>query len=438
MSAGAIEVRVFESLESCAHLRADMGRLNEASPRPCPFSTYEFLANHVQHHGPASAREGGRALFLTAFRGETLVGYMPLRWVADRILGRTRKKIEYLVTRDLDRPHLVARQADAALCAEAFYRYLLDAESDWTFLELVQQDETSPLHPLPPSLAGSDVYVRLYENAPNATIPVVYPSLGDYFRAFSKKMRSNVGRYARRLFQAGDVQVVSSSAAAALPGLLDAYRSVELRSWKDGIDDVVGGDPRRTEYFRGLIQPDQPMRIGVRLLTLDGCPIAGIINGRFLDGMHALHIAYDEGFSELDPGAMMLLLSMKEAIDQRCAFYDLLSGYGYFKERWLARITPSRSVQVYRAGSLHHAKALLGEYKRHVLARTDPQATAQHNPAREAAAGRRDAARGSHPWEADRQRADSTRLIAELSASGMPIDCMSHQDLVAAMPFAAA
>jgi CelD/BcsL family acetyltransferase involved in cellulose biosynthesis len=431
VTTGAVEVRVFESLESCAHLRADMARLNEASPRPCPFSTFEFLANHVQHNGSSSTRQGERTLFLTAFRGEALVGYMPLRWVADRIFGRTRKKIEYLVTHDIDRPHLVARQADTAPCAEAFYRYLLDAESDWTFLELVQQDEASPLHTLAPSLAESDVYVRFYENASNATIPVVYPSLGDYFRALSKKMRNNVGRCARRLFQAGDVQIVSSSATATLPGMLDVYRSVELRSWKDGIDDVVGGDPRRIDYFRGLVQPEQPMRISVRLLTLDGRPIAGIINGTFLDGMYALQIAYDEGFSDLDPGAMMLLVSMKEAIERRCAFYDLLSGYGYYKERWLARMTPSTSVQVYRAGSLHHLKAVLGEYKRRVLACNDPQPTANANPAKGTATHRRDAAAGL-------PRADATSLLANLQASGVAIDRLTHGELVDAMPFAVA
>jgi CelD/BcsL family acetyltransferase involved in cellulose biosynthesis len=434
VTTSAIDVRVFDSLESCAHLRADMARLNEASSRPCPFSTFEFLANHVQHNAAPSAAHGPQVLFLTAFRDRTLIGYMPLRRVADQLFGRTRQKIEYLVTQDIDRPHLVARQADTKPCAEAFCRYLLEAESDWTFLELVQQDEASALYPLPPSLDPSEVYARLYENASNATIPIVYRSLGDYFRAFSKKMRSNVGRYARRLFEAGDVEVVSSSAPAALPGLLDVYRSVELLSWKSGIDGVVGGDPGRIDYFRGLIQPHQPMRVSIRLLTLDGCPIAGIINGRFVDGMYALQIAYDEAFFDLDPGAMMLLVSMKEAIDGRCAFYDLLSGYGYYKERWLARMTPSRSVQVYRTGSLHHLKAILGEYKRHILGNNDPQVTAQRNLAKEAATDRRVPAVDS--GAADRQRGDSTRLLAELRASGAPIDRLSHGELVDAMPFA--
>jgi hypothetical protein len=430
-----LEVRVFDSLASCAALSADMARVNQASPRPCPFSTFEFLANHVAHNGIAPEARDASALILTAHRGGELVGYMPLSRVSDHVLGRDREKIEYLVRHDVDRPHLVARQQDLAACAEAFYRKLLETEREWTFLELEQQDEASPLYPIPASLDLDAFHVRLYEGASNATIDVIYPTLLDYFRAFSKKMRSNVGRYSRRLFESGEVQVLSSSGGDGCLPWLDVYRSVEARSWKNGIDWVVGEDPRRVGYFRGLMGAGQPMTLGVQVLTLDGCPIAAIINGRFLNGMHALQIAYDERFRELDPGAMMLLVSMKKAIDERCAFYDLLSGYGYFKERWLARMTPSRSVQVFRKGSLHHLKALGGEYKRQVLGGTDPQADAKRNLAKPAVVDRADVEHARSTSE--ERQTEGARLLGQLRGSGVPMGVLAHDDLLAAMPFAA-
>jgi hypothetical protein len=111
-----------------------------------------------------------------------------------------------------------------------------------------------------------------------------------------------------------------------------------------------------------------------------------------------------------------------------------LSGYGYYKERWLARITPSKSVQVYHTGSLHHFKAVFGEYRRHILGATDPQANAKRNLAKEKASCRRDTT--VDIGATDRRRTDSTRLLAELQASGTPIYRRSHSELVDTMPLA--
>ncbi len=430
-----LSIRSYDSFESCSSLHAEMRRINAASPRPCPFSTPEFLANHIKHNGVSPGVPGGRPLLLMAFRGETLVGYVALRRVRDRPFGRVREKIDFLVTHDRDRPHLVAREKDQAECAAAICRHLRENEPDWTFLEFEEQDETSPFHTLRESF-DKEYYARWSENASNATIEGDYPSLEAYFKTFSKKMRSNVSRYARRLFDAGDVQLVSSSAPGALAGLLDVYRSVERRSWKNGIDWVVGDEPHRLAFFRELMRPGQPMRIRVSILALDGCPIAAIINGRYLNRMYALQIAYDEDYADLDPGAMMLLASMKSAIDERCVAYDLLSGYGYFKERWLARITPSRSVQVYRTGTLHHFKAILGEYKRHVVACCDAQIAAKANPVKECIRERGE--REAHSAVNEALRAESARLLSELRTSSGLLQTLSHEALVDAMPFAAA
>jgi hypothetical protein len=427
-----LRVVAFDSFEACSSLHGDMGRVNEAAPRPCPFSTVEFLANHVEHNGVCPTGPAGRILLLVAFRGEAVVGYLPLRKVRDRVLGRTREKIEFLVTNDLDRPHLVARREDESACAEAFGRYLRESEREWTFLEFQEQDAASPLHLVSERMESNDYYARHYENASNATIDLAYPSLDAYFRAFSKKMRSNVGRYARRMFEAGEVQLFSSSAPEAMERMLAIYRSVERRSWKRGIDWVVGDHPHRLEFFRGLMRPEQPMRIDVLVLGLDGCPVAAMINGRFLDRMYALQIAYDHDYAELDPGAMMLLVSVKSAIDQRCTAYDLLSGYAYFKERWLARITPSQSVQVYRRKTLHHLKAVLGEYKRRVVARTE-EGTARRNAAKEAIVDDPDFEKNAEVRDA--LRAEGVRLLADLCASNVPHEALRHEELLASMPF---
>ena len=158
-----------------------------------------------------------------------------------------------------------------------------------------------------------------------------------------------------------------SSDPAITPYLFDLYRIVESRSWKSTADAAIGRDPKWVEYYEGLLGARQPMHLSIHVLLLDGVPIAGLINGSFQKGLYALHIAYDQGLSRLAPGAAVLLMGMRQAIDGRFAFFDLLWGFGYYKTRWLAEMTETRSVQIYRKGGIFFWRRMLGDLKRRML-----------------------------------------------------------------------
>jgi CelD/BcsL family acetyltransferase involved in cellulose biosynthesis len=211
---------------------------------------------------------------------------------------------------------------------------------------------------------------------------VRWDTLDAYFKSFSKKFRSNVSRQMRSLLAAGEVEYLASSDPATTPALFELYHSIEPRSWKSRAGVAISRYPQWVEFFKGLLDARQPMRVSIQVLLLDGVPIAGLINGEFMKGLYALHMVYDERLSRLAPGSAMLLMGMRQAIDGRYAFFNLLSGFGYYKARWQAQMTETRIAQIYRAGSLLFWRRVLGDWKRRVFPARPKEAPALFNPLR--------------------------------------------------------
>lgn len=377
-----IEVRCFGTLEEAAFLRDEVNALNRAGTRPDPFSTFEFFENFLRYDEFFPQGQGLRLWFLAAFNAGRLVGYMALKQVAHKVWGRRASKLDFLVTHDADRPQLVARPEHALAVSEAFYVYLLERRREWSFLEFRQQDATSPLFPPPATVDLKGYLVRQWPSMDNGTIDVRWGTLDAYFKSFSKKFRSNVSRQMRSLLATGEVEYLASSDPATTPALFDLYRSIEARSWKSRAGGAIGRHPRWVEYFQGLLEARQPLRVSIHVLLLDGVPIAGLITGAFEQGLYALHIVFDNSLSRLAPGSAVLLMSMRQAIDGRYAFFNLLSGFGYYKVRWQAQMTETRNAQIYRIGTPFFWRRVLGDLKRRVFPAAAQHAAMLFNPTR--------------------------------------------------------
>lgn len=421
-----IEIRCCHALADAAPLRDAINALNLASARPDPFSTFEYYENHLRHAHGFEAGGGAQLWLLLAYEGGELAGYAALKRCTHRVLGRRAVKLDWLTAHAADRPHLVARPARAVAIGAAIYAYLLDRRHQWSLLEFQQQEADSPLRPPVEARSGA-CRLRHWPNAANGTIALGWTSIAGYFAALSKKARSNVSRQLRSLLAAGDVQLLTSSDPRALEALFALYRDIEAHSWKAQADPLPGGDPPLA-HRAALLDPAQPMRLVIQVLMLDGAPIAALISGSFATGLYALHAVYDERLSGLAPGSAMLLMGVRLAIEGRYEFFNLLRGSGYYKTRWLARMSETQSLQIYRAGSPFHWRRVLGDLARRVTAPV-ARGAIRFNPAR------RDhpAARQCAPAPSPGERARYAALAAEARCA--PGEFLSAAQLAAALPF---
>lgn len=421
-----IDIRRCRVLADAAPLRGAINALNLASTRPDPFSTFEYYENHLRHAGDFAAGGTARLWLLLAYEDGALAGYAALKQCPHRVLGRRAMKIDWLTAHVADRPHLVARPGREAAVAAAVYAYLVDRGRHWSLLEFQQQEAGSPLQPPPADAIAGACRFRRWPSPASGTIPIRWESTAAYYAALTAKSRSNVSRQVRTLLAAGTVELLTSSDPRALAALLELYRGVEARSWKAR---AGGNGHAGTGRDAGLLDPAQPMRPVIQVLLLDGAPVAGLICGAFNRGLYALHIAYDERHARLAPGSAMLLMVVRLAIAGRYEFLDLLRGSGYYKTRWLAQMSETQSLQVYRAGSPFHWRRVLGDLVRFGSGMARAPGLL-FNPARRDA----DAARTDTPAPPTAgERLRYAGLIAQ--ARRAPGEFLSAEQLAAAMPF---
>lgn len=430
-----IEIRCFHDLSEAKPFRDAMNAVNLACVRPDPFATFEFYDNYLRNAELFPAEGSPRLWLLLAFSEDRLVGYLALKQRLHRVLGLRAVKLDLMSDFVADRPHLVARSEHERPVSAAIYAYLLSRKKEWSLVEFQQQDAASPLLPPPAEASSGICQFRQWPNPPNGTISVRWNSVAAYFAALSKKARSNVSRQMRALLAAGEAQVLTSSDPQTIAPLLELYRSIEPHSWKAQAGVAISLDRQSVDYYAGLMDPTQPMRVWIQVLLLDGIPIAGLISGAFGKGLHALHIVYDDRLARLGPGSAILLMGVRLAIEGGYEFFNLLRGFGYYKARWLAQMTETQSLQIYRIGTPFFWRRVLGDVRRRWFGNTDSNETALSNPARleleKAEPAHTDASLACLASPQERER--YATLIAQVR--GGRGEFLSASALAAAMPF---
>ena len=406
-----VEVKVVRSRAELAPLFDELAALNLASRRPCPFSTPEFLSLTLEHD--EFAAPGDELLFLLAYAGDRLVGYLPLRKTTRHTLGVPYRLIEIFSRSYFDRPYAVARPEDEAACAAAFYRRLREKERGWSMLDLTGQDAASAFHAIVDT-PGRGYRGRRRATDPNTTIPLSFATLADYFKSLDGDSRHTVGRRCRKLLAAGRVEVVSSSDPAARSALLDMYLDIETRSWKASVNAGVARHPERLALFRALFA--SPLTTLLLIILLDGVPIVGQAVIEFEGTWYGFETAYDSAYSDLAPGYLLHLMVLGEAIVRGQSALNLLGAYAYFKKLWNGVATETTAVRVYRVRSAPYLKARAGDLAR-FLGRGGEEEE-QFNPARRAAGEQGSSKDGPRPPrdEAARLAAAALARLATLSS----------------------
>jgi hypothetical protein len=389
--ASRLTVSVIDGIAAIERCATEIDRLNLASARPNPFLSSAFLtcyASHIDYYTPGQEER----LFLIR-DGEALIGCAPMRRSFDRFGGG---RLRLLAPLDTDRPGIVSSPKDEQRVASALVRHLCEHETGWGMVEFFGQQRGNALHLASHAAASSRFRTRDIALEPYNEIPLSYDNLSAYYRSLSQKMRSNIGRQARRLFSNGDPELVLAQGPQAASAWFDAYCDLDSRSWKRGTDASIQRHERRVQFYREIAAARgglDPSFIGI---VFQGMLIAGLLvgsNQTASPGFHGawcLEMAYDQSQAELGPGQLLLLLAVGEAIGRGDRHLNFMQNFSYYKHRWKAEAIEAVSVQLIRRASLQNARASLGELKRRWTGRrgrpsTEPEA---HHDATRAAMNR--------------------------------------------------
>jgi hypothetical protein len=331
-----------------------------------------------------------------------------------------------LVSHDTDRPHVIARPEDEARCAQAFYEHLLARERGWSLIELGLQDADSALVAVP-ELNPLRHWTRRFENMPVSRIPLPWRSLADYLASLNAHQRKTLTRFVRRTFATGHVESIACTDPRGASDMLDLYLDLERRSWKAAGHAGIGRDPRRIAFYRALCAEEQPLRIEIDLLLLDGLPIAGTLTGSFNGIFHALETCFDADYRDLGCGNVAVLLFFRRAMAANVREINMNGNYAYYKERLGGVVTETSAVQIYRVGSVPWLKAQAGALKRRL--RPPIEDKVEFNPDRRANE-EHSTVRPEHAEERARVRA----TLEALEGRGVRLDRLSGSELEAVIP----
>ena len=353
---------------------SQIDRLNLASTRPNPFLSAAFLqcyALRMEYYTPGTEER----LFLV-WDNNQLIGCAPMRLsienlgIASAPLRFRRGRLQLLAVLDTERPGILSAPQDAERVAKALIRHICDHERGWGMLEFAGQLPGTALHRAVYASASAKFRAREIKVEPYNEITVIWKDLPAYFRSLAKKMRSNISRQARRLFKAGELELIFAEGASAVTNWFEAYCELDARSWKHGTAASIQRHPRRKRFYQEIVGGNgglDPSFIGV---ILDGVLIAGLIGGSnataapLCHGSWCLEMAYDQSRADLGPGQMLLLLAVARAIEKGHGHLNFMQSFAYYKHRWGAEPIHVVNLQLIRRVSLHNLRASLGELRK--------------------------------------------------------------------------
>src|ERR1700693_649191 len=192
MSAYALEVRTYRTLNELETLRTNWNNLLEAYPLATTFSTPEWLFSWWRSFAPSLNQQ----LLVAAFFDEPsqLVGLAPLS--AARVRGARAVSLRLLRlmgdgSHDSDNLDLPVRPGFEERFAESLLSFLKDQRGLWDFCELNTMPPQSPAAYALRQLLSRKKWILVEGDRPTSAVPLP-PTWEEYLKQLSSKERGKI------------------------------------------------------------------------------------------------------------------------------------------------------------------------------------------------------------------------------------------------------
>lgn len=338
-AAGAV-VRIVRDVSEWEGLEREWTELFEASPTASPPLQFDWLRQWWQVYGPTYGDQGRGLRVLTVWRGERLIGALPLYEGRNggRIFGARRlaflstgeAEFEETCAEYLDLLHLPGEQR---CCLDAIRAALLASdELRWEELELCDVSEHTPL------LRWQHDFRDVCRTTVTARGVCPIANLSGGFEAYLGQLSPNTRQQSRRLLRQaerhGAVLELAADAADASKFFQELIRLHQERWTAAGKPGCFAARPF-TEFHRQLVGLWVPNGKAVLARLSVGRESLAVIYG-FVAG--AKFDFYQSG-ARLDggllqsPGNVAHLMLMRELAERGVTRYDFLRGSQSYKQR---------------------------------------------------------------------------------------------------------
>jgi CelD/BcsL family acetyltransferase involved in cellulose biosynthesis len=321
----ALRFETVDTEDAFVRLGDQWNDLVQTSARPSPFMLHCWLLEWWRFYG-----EGCRLAVETAYRGERLVGALPLVTFSRRGL----RVATFIGARQSCLGDVLLAEGEGSTLVEALVGRVRASEHDYADLFGLSADSRLA------ALQGSGS-LRLFERvaAPVLDIREGWPAT--YRAKTDSRKRSHHKRRRRQLAELGKVEVGHARTIDELaPALEEGFRIHELR-WRgrpDGSGLVTETGMRfNRAALRGLAELDASRIVS---LLVDGRTIAFSWYFVLGDCGYLHRLAFDPAFARCSPGLINALDTLESVADDGVTRVEFLGGAERYKLELADRVEP--------------------------------------------------------------------------------------------------
>jgi CelD/BcsL family acetyltransferase involved in cellulose biosynthesis len=319
-----------------------------AERRSNAFITPEWFSAALQHYGESIEP----AVFATRRADGSLLGLMPLVLSTS---GRTRT-LRFAGAAQADYLHPACAREDEETLARAAASTIADAGSAWTLAVL---DNVSAAAPWWRTFARAPGIVGVVGSRDNVLPGIELGADGwqSYLVDRGRNFRDQAGRYPRRIERRYRVRYRRTVHESELDSdMATLFRLHDARWSRRGGSSLTSEQARRfqTDFARSALK-----RGWLRLwfLELDDSPVAAWYGWRIGSRYAYYQAGFDPAFAKLGVGFVLMVHTVRSALEEGASYYDMLLGDEDYKARFTNAAEPVRTVSLSRSPSAHFATA---------------------------------------------------------------------------------
>ncbi len=325
-----------------------------------PSTSFEWTAAMLQHHLEPEDRF---LLFLLA-RGGKAIGLVPLVSRPTHVLGQRLSILSPISERYNTHGGILGRGLDAAVI-EVLIAEIKRQEVHWDIFRMSKLVEGTAVPNLLQSGAkacGLDCDIRYTMPAYFLELPVTFEA---YLSSRSPKFRQDVKRATRKVQSAGQIDVTILRDEHDFDEAYEAMLAVERASWKQAHGTAITAVPRQTGFYRTMGRSAAAAgRLDIRVLTLNGTPIAHNLGYIHNGCYYYLKTSYDERRQALSPAMFLRAHLVESLIDRGVRFMDFHGEPYEWERRWTDTYRWHTSLTIYNNTLKGHAVRLMNRLRR--------------------------------------------------------------------------
>lgn len=340
----AYEVALVQEEDDWSCLAGRWDDLLLQTPDHTVFQSYAYQRLWWKHFG------GDNDLFLVlVLRDGVVQGLAPLQLATIKMHGRYCRRLSFIGSRwEVDRPTCFFPRDPSALVG-VLVAFLARRGRAW---------DVCDFHEQPTGSANLGTLERAFRDAgylvartPDSNCPflALTGTWDGFLKGKSQTFRKNLKTAGRRLRAEGAVEYRTYERPEDTREQLEVYRGLEARSWKSAEGVGVSRSDDYFDFYREMADAfGERGGFLIRILTVEGSPVAGTFGLEFDGVFYSLQIVHDRQYSRASPGTYLEALEMEACFARGYREYEFLGGFLNNKSRWTSTVRPTSQLHVFR------------------------------------------------------------------------------------------